>query len=127
MTIARDSRTKSEIVAVSTDDSAVTIYTCPSNCKAHMSLLFFTNASSNASDVNVQWYRASKTTSYFIIGGKNLSQGEFVQFDGGAFIVLETGDYITIETTNTAGSGVPNMDAFCTVEEFFLPQQAGAV
>ena len=125
MTIARDSRTRSEIVAVSTDDSPVTIYTCPANCKAHMNLLFFTNASANASDVNVQWYRASKTTSYFIIGGKNLAQGEFVQFDGGAFIVLEPGDYITIETTNTAGSGTPDMDAFCTVEEFFLPEQSG--
>lgn len=125
MTLVRRSRTRSEIVAVSTDDSAVTVYTCPANAKAHMSLLFFTNASSNASDVNVQWYRASKTTSFFIIGGKNLAQGEFVKFDG-SFIVLEPGDNITIETTNTAGSGTPNLDAFCTVEEFFLPEQSGA-
>ena len=121
MTIAKNSRTKSEIIAISTDDSPVTLYTCPANAKAHMNLLFITNASSNASDVNVQWYRDSKSTSYFIIGGKNLTQGEFLQFDGGAFIVLESGDYITIETTNTAGSGTPDTDAFCTVEEFFNP------
>jgi len=121
MTIAKLSRTKSEIIAVSTDDSPVTLYTCPANAKAHMSLLFITNASSNASDVNVVWYRASKSTSYFIIGGKNLTQGEFLQFDGGAFIVLEEGDYVTVETTDTAGSGVPDTDAFCTVEEFFIP------
>jgi len=85
-----------------------------------MSLLYITNASSNASDINVVWYRAADSTSYFIIGGKNLSQGEFIKFDG-SFIVLEAGDYITIETTNTAGSGVPDTDAFCTVEEFFVP------
>lgn len=121
MTIAKNSRTKSEIIAISTDDVPVTLYTCPANAKAHMNLLFITNASSNASDVNIQWYRASKTTSYFIIGGKNLTQGEFLQFDGGAFIVLEPGDYITVETTDTAGSGTPDMDAFCTVEEFFNP------
>ena len=121
MTIAKFSRTKSEIIAISTDDSPATLYTCPANAKAHMNLLFITNASSNASDINVQWYRASKATSYFIIGGKNLTQGEFIQFDGGAFIVLEAGDYITIETTSTAGSGVPDTDAFCTVEEFFNP------
>ena len=120
MTIAKFSRTKSEIIAITTDDSPVTLYTCPANSKAHMSLLFFTNASSNASDVNVQWYRSAVSTSYFIIGGKNLSQGEFIKFDG-AFIVLEAGDYITLETTNTAGSGVPQLDAFCTVEEFFVP------
>ena len=120
MTIAKFSRTKSEITAISTDDSPVTLYTCPDIAKAHMSLLFITNASSNASDINVVWYRAADSTSYFIIGGKNLTQGEFIKFDG-AFIVLEAGDYITIETTNTAGSGTPDTDAFCTVEEFFVP------
>jgi len=120
MTIAKNSRTKSEIVAISTDDVPVTLYTCPANSKAHMSLLFITNASTNASDINVQWYRASVATSFFIIGGKNLTQGEFIKFDG-SFIVLEAGDYVTVETTSTAGSGVPNTDAFCTVEEFFNP------
>jgi len=121
MTIAKNSRTKSEIIAVTTDDVPTTLYTCPANSKAHMNLLFITNASTNASDINIQWYRAADTTSYFIIGGKNLTQGEFIQFDGGAFIVLEAGDYITVETTSTAGSGIPQMDAFCTVEEFFNP------
>jgi len=120
MTIAKNSRTKSEIVAISTDDVPVTLYTCPANSKAHMSLLFITNASTNASDINVQWYRASVATSFFIIGGKNLTQGEFIKFDG-SFIVLEAGDYVTVETTSTAGSGVPDTDAFCTVEEFFNP------
>jgi len=120
MTIAKNSRTKSEIVAISTDDVPVTLYTCPANAKAHMSLLFITNASTNASDINVQWYRASVATSFFIIGGKNLTQGEFIKFDG-SFIVLEAGDYVTVETTSTAGSGVPDTDAFCTVEEFFNP------
>ena len=120
MTIAKNSRTKSEIVAISTDDVPLTLYTCPANAKAHMSLLFITNASSNASDIDVQWYRASVATSFFIIGGTNLSQGEFIKIDN-AFIVLEAGDYITVETTSTAGSGVPDTDAFCTVEEFFNP------
>ena len=120
MTIAKNSRTKSEIIAISTDDVPVTLYTCPANSKAHMSLLFITNASTNASDINVQWYRASVATSFFIIGGKNLTQGEFIKFDG-SFIVLEAGDYVTVDTTSTAGSGVPDTDAFCTVEEFFNP------
>jgi len=120
MTIAKNSRTKSEIVAISTDDVPLTLYTCPANAKAHLSLLFITNASSNASDIDVQWYRASVATSFFIIGGTNLSQGEFIKIDN-AFIVLEAGDYITVETTGTAGSGVPDTDAFCTVEEFFNP------
>lgn len=121
MTIAKNSRTKSEIIACTTDDVVVTLYTCPANAKAHMNLLFVTNAAAAATDIDIQWYRASKSTSYFIIGGKNLDTGEFLQFDGGAFIVLEAGDYITIEPSNTAGGATPIIDAFCTVEEFFNP------
>jgi hypothetical protein len=121
MTIAKFSRTKSEIVACTTDAVSVTLYTCPANAKAHMNLLFVTNAAAAASDIDIQWYRASAATSYFIIGGKNLSNGEFIQFDGGAFIVLEAGDYIQITPDNTAGGASPVIDAFCTVEEFFNP------
>lgn len=121
LNIAKNTRARSEIIAITTDNVPVALYTCPANCRSHMSLLFFTNASSNASDVNVTWYRASKNTTYFILGGKNLSQGEFVQFDGGAFIVLEAGDIVSLETTATAGSGIPQLDAFCTVEEYFIP------
>ena len=123
MTIARDSRTRSEIIACTTDDQAETLYTCPANCKAHMSLLFITNAASADSDVDVQWYRASQDTSYFIVGSVNLSTGEFLQFNN-AFIVLEAGDYITIEPSNTGGGSDPQIYAFCTVEEFFLPIQS---
>ena len=120
MTIAKFSRTKSEIIACTTDDQAETLYTCPSNAKAHMSLLFITNASANDTDLEVKWYRAADTTSYFILGSKNLGTGEFIQFTD-AFIVLEAGDYITIEPSNTSGGGTPIIDAFCTVEEFFIP------
>ena len=122
MTIVKNSRTKSEIIACTTDAVAVTLYTCPANAKAHMNLLFITNAASAASDIDVKWYRAADTTAYFIIGGKNLDQGEFLQFDGGAFIVLEAGDYIQITPDNTAGGASPVIDVFCTVEEFFNPQ-----
>lgn len=120
MTIAKNSRTKSEIIACTTDDQVETLYTCPANAKAHMSLLFVTNASANDSDIEVKWYRDADSTSYFILGSKNLTTGEFVKFDR-SFIVLEAGDYITIEPSNTSGGGTPVIDAFCTVEEFFNP------
>ena len=120
MTIAKFSRTKSQIVACTTDDVAVTLYTCPANAKAHMSLLFITNASANDTDVEIKWYRAANATSYFILGGKNLTTGEFIKFDG-SFLVLDAGDSITIEPSSTSGGGSPVIDALCTVEEFFNP------
>jgi len=122
MTIARDSRTRSEHVIVDTDDSATTLYTCPSNCKAHMSLLFVNNPSANASDIAIEWTAGG--TDYFIIGGKNLDTGDFLQFSD-AFIVLEAGDIIKATASNTAGGNSPDIHLFCTVEEFFLPEQSG--
>lgn len=121
MTIAKNSRTKSEIVACTEDDTAVTVYTCPANSKAHMNLLFITNASANDSDLRIDWYRASQDTSFFILGSRNIGTGEFIQFDGGAFIVLEPGDTISATPLNTQGGNDPRMDIFCTVEEFFVP------
>lgn len=121
MAIAKNSRTKSEIIACTTDDVAVTLHTCPPNSRAHMNLLFVTNASAQATDVEIKWYRASKGTSFYILGGTNLDTGEYIRFDGGAFIVLESGDYITVEPSNTGGGVSPQIDAFCTVEEFFNP------
>jgi len=85
-----------------------------------MSLLFITNASAQDSDIDVQWYRAADTTSYFILGSKNLATGEFIKFDG-SFIVLDAGDRIDITPSNTGGGSNPQIDVFCTVEEFFIP------
>jgi len=118
--IQQKTRTKSSIVDVTTDGTAVTVYSCPLNAKSHMNLLFITNAGSNASDISIDWYRASQTTTYAILGGKNLSAGEYIQFSH-SFIVLESGDTISITTSNTAGAGIPDVHCFCTVEEFFIP------
>lgn len=120
MTIAKFSRTKSEIDDATVDDTAVTLYTCPANSKSHMSLLYITNSGTAASDIKIEWYRASQSETHNIIAGKNLSVGDFIKFDG-SFIVLEAGDYITFTPSATGGGASPHIDCFCTVEEFFVP------
>lgn len=121
MTISKFSRTKSEVEDATVDGTAVTLYTCPANTKAHMSLLYITNSGTAASDIKVEWYRASQTETHNIIAGKNLTVGEYIQWDGGAFIVLEAGDYIKFTPSATGGGAAPHIDCFCTVEEFFNP------
>ena len=120
MTIAKFSRTKSYIDDATVDGTAVTLYTCPDNCRTHMSLLYIGNSGTNASDIQVSWYRAEDTETHNILAGKNLSVGEFVQWSD-AFIVLEPGDYISFTPSATGGGASPHIDCFCTVEEFFLP------
>ena len=120
MTIAKFSRTKSEIQDATTDGTAVTLYTCPPNAKSHMSLLYITNSGTAASDIAIEWYRASQTETHNIIAGKNLSVGDFIKYDG-SFIVLEEGDQIKFTPSATGGGASPHLDCFCTVEEFFIP------
>jgi hypothetical protein len=65
-------------------------------------------------------YKAANTASYFVIGGKNLAQGEFVQLSDPTGLILEAGDRLEIKAT---GSAVL-VDALCTVIEQFKPMQS---
>ena len=88
------------------------LYTCPPNCKSKVSLVFFANANGN-NTVSLLWYRKVDNDSYYIIGGKNMSVGEYVQLSQ-AYIVLEPEDRLDIALT-TSG----HIDALCTAEELF--------
>lgn len=79
-------------------------------------LLFVANANGNTS-VKIEWYRASEALHYYILSGKNLGSGEFLQFSD-SYIVLEPGDKLEITPSANA---TPNIHAFCTVEESFIP------
>ena len=133
-TSINNARTRSVAVHCITDATSYKLYTCPANCKTHVSLLFITNAGTAASDITVDWLMKARNlptaTSdtpvadelVHIIGGKNLGVGEYIQFDGGAFIVLETGDYLSAQADNTGGGASPDVDVFITYEEFFFPE-----
>lgn len=109
-------REKSPIVACAVSGTTYTLYTCPPNCVARVPLVFITNANGTAS-VEMKIYKAVNTTSYFVIGGKNLSQGEFIQLSDPTGLILETGDRIEVKATGTTVL----VDALCTVIEQFKP------
>ena len=105
-------RAISHVVACTTAATHV-LYTCPLNCRAKIPLVFFTNANGN-NTVSLKWYRKQDNVSYHIIGGKNMSQGDFVQLSG-AYLVLEPEDRLEV-VLSTSG----NVDALCTAEEMFI-------
>lgn len=105
-------RAISHVISCTTAATHV-LYTCPLNCRAKIPLVFFTNANGN-NTVSFKWYRKQDNTSYFIIGGKNMSQGEFVQLSD-SYIVLEPEDRLEI-VLGSAGL----VDALCTAEEMFI-------
>ena len=106
-----ETRAISHIIACTTAATHV-LYTCPLNCRSKIPLVFFTNAG-GTNTVSLKWYRKADNITYFILGGKNMSTGEFVQFSTG-YIVLDPEDRLEIVLNN---SGV--VDALCTAEELF--------
>ncbi len=112
----KSTRARSSIKAFTVEDVRGELYVCPNNCVSKVVLLFVSNAN-GTTNVNIEWYKASEDEHYFILGGKNLTLGEFIQFSD-SYIVLEAGDKLEITPTS---NDTPDIHAFCTVEETFIP------
>ena len=98
---------------VLTAGAANTVYTCPENFVAKMTLLFISNYGSGNKTVTLQWQDASASATYYIVGGYVLSAYGFLKLDG-SYLVLNPGD--TLIVTPEAGSTI---DAVVTVEEHY--------
>lgn len=112
----KPARTKSFAVSCETENQLETLYTCPANCRAEVTMLFVVNANGNTT-VNAFWYKADQAASFNILGGKNMTAGEYILLTG-ATLVLEPGDKMQVMPT---GNASPNIDAMCTVTETFVP------
>ena len=112
----KPARVVSKGVVCTVEDQVETLYTCPANCRAEVSMLYCVNANGNTSAV-AKWVRATDSAEFRLIGGKNLGTGEFVLLTG-ATLVLEPGDAITCVATGIAS---PELDYMCTVTETFVP------
>lgn len=119
--VTTKSRFKSVNLRCDTDEAVETLYTCPANCRSHMSMLHLVNAGGTVT-VDVEFNRSAATQSALgvdasahILGGKNMSAGDFVQFLG-AVMVMEPGDTVTV----TADGTTPTVDVIATLEEFFV-------
>lgn len=124
MTVGRNVVSTSRMITVNvtcdTDDQVETLYTCPANCRSHISMFHIVNYGGTVS-VDVTFNRASATqtklgvdSTAHILGAKNMSSGDYIQFTG-AEMVMEAGDTVKI----TADGSTPTVDAMLTAEEFF--------
>ena len=112
----KPARVVSKGVICDTEDQVETLYTCPDNCRAEVTMLFCVNANGNTTAL-AKWVRASDSAEFRLIGGKNLTAGEYILLTG-ATLVLEVGDQITCIAT---GNAAPELDFMCTVTETFIP------
>jgi len=124
---SKNSRFRTVNAQADTTGQEETVYKCPSNCRSMVELLFIKNVSSGNVTVDVELNRNDSVTDngtgqgnaphMHILGSKNMSVGDFIQFADG-FMVLEPEDTITMSAT---GTGTIHVDTMVTVEEFFLP------
>ena len=126
--MGKPARTRSYWADVKLDSIMYDLYTCPTNCRAEVTMLHLVNANGNTS-VFAYWFispdnvpddlKATYPTGYTsnIIGGKNLAQGEYVLLVG-ATLVLQPGDKLQVKSV---GASPPHVDALCTVTETFIP------
>lgn len=120
LNVTRPSRFKSYGIHAVLDATQYTVYTCPPNTVAYMSLIFISNGTANASDVAVVWNDYDNGTPITILGSKNLASGDYLQLSG-SFLVLEESDTVKVTADNTAGGNDPDIGVIVTVEEVFLP------
>ena len=109
-------REKSPIISCTVSGTVYTLYTCPPNCVSRVPLVFIANANGTVSVV-FKIYKASTASHHYVIGGKNLGTGEFVQLSDNTGLILEAGDKLEV----TATGATVLVDALCTVIEQFKP------
>ena len=109
-------RRQSHGVSCLVEDQQETLYTCPPNCRAEIEMLFVTNPNGNTT-VSLVWYDSSADENFFILGGKNMTTGEYILLTG-ATLVLEAGDSLKV---TPSGNATPHIDAMCTSVETFMP------
>lgn len=93
-------------------NTKTTMYTIPTKYTGKWNLLHVTNGTSSGKKVDAWWYDKSENVEVPVIYQYSVTAGGFLQFNGGAYIVLEEGDEIRVKIE----SGATDAGAVITVE-----------
>lgn len=86
------------------------VYTVPDGYQVQWNLLYLHNGGGNTKSITVAWYDASANATINVFDEFSLASKDYFKFDGGAYVVLEAGDTITI--TPEAGSSFYSICTF---------------
>ncbi len=95
-----------------TSGTPVTVFTVPTGYWAKWNLMYIFNNSGSTKSVSAYWRDVSTSTNIYVQNG-TIAAGSYVRQDGGAYVVLEEGDYIVMQ--DEAGS---SFSTICTFELF---------
>lgn len=87
-----------------------TIYTVPTGYYAKWNLMYVFNNTGSTKVCTVYWTDSSASADIYVLNN-SINSKEYVKMDGGAYVVLEEGD--TVKMQSEAGS---TFSAICTFE-----------
>jgi len=94
-----------------TANTLTTVYTVPAGYFAKWNLMYVFNGTGSTKSFTAYWHDASANTDVYVMNGSNVSSKDYVKMDGGAYVVLEEGDMVKMQTE--AGS---TFSTICTFE-----------
>jgi len=92
-------------------DTLTTVYTVPTGYYAKWNLMYLFNGSGSTKHCTVYWTDSSASTNIYVLNQNTVSSKEYLRIDGGAYVVLEEGDKVMMQSE--AGS---SFSTICTFE-----------
>jgi hypothetical protein len=96
-----------------TANTLTTIYTVPNGYYAKWNLMYLFNGSGSTKHMTVYWTDTSASADIYVLNQNSISSKEYLRIDGGAYVVMEEGDKIMMQSE--AGS---TFSTICTFELF---------
>lgn len=95
-----------------TANTLTTVYTVPTGYYAKWNLMYLFNNTGSTKSITAYWTDHSASADIYVQNG-TIASGGYVRMDGGAYVVLEEGD--TVKMQSEAGS---TFSTICTFELF---------
>ena len=90
-----------------------TVYTVPTGYVAKWNLMYVFNGTGSTKSFTAYWHDASAAADIYVLNQNSVSSKEYVRMDGGAYVVMEEGDKVMMQSE--AGS---TFSTICTFELF---------
>ena len=87
-----------------------TLYTVPDGYRASWNLLYLINNTASSKTFTIGWYNEAGTLQANIFKSYPVSSKTYIMFDSGAWVNMESGDYITV--TSESGSDADVIASF---------------
>lgn len=98
--------------------ATTTVYTCPPNFTAKVTLMFISNRVNGNVVIKLMWNDVSNGLPHNILTAYTVGGYSFLQLSD-AYLVLNSGDSLTVETQSGA-----DIDVLVSCEEYFDPAQS---